>query len=348
MKTSSFTVTHRPLLLHGSTSPHHTSSLCLIEGSANFPQVQQFKLTAHVNMEMAMNPVLDAESGKAAGSLKDKFTETITDATETKNKDRRASLVVRSKKAIDELIVHVKKLPMIELEQPKGQKQEEPVKLEKGELEKGELEKLKDFLATKLDMADLWYQVEEENYHLVDTWLTQAGLSLKQKAKFITDLMLRDDEVEIPEFSCCDTTKFCKYVAARIKNGALWKFYSGNYTGDDAEQAVNTFSLVNALFVSIPYGVIGLYGVDFWDAYIKSMLDVCACVCVYLFKLVPCLFLHASSLHLYTHIIHLLTHTHTHTTTSLHTQLKPSRTAATFPVLMPKNFFFQITTSSTM
>lgn len=59
---------------------------------------------------------------------------------------------------------------------------------------------------------------------------------------------------------------FKTYVTYRINNSNLTKYYHGKgLTVEEADEVVNTFALINALVLTIPFSMLASYDNSFWD-----------------------------------------------------------------------------------
>ena len=65
-------------------------------------------------------------------------------------------------------------------------------------------------------------------------------------------------------------------IRARLASSSLVKFFSGvDLSSDDVDTTVNTFTLVNALLLTIPFGLISGLNFSYWDA-LQTILLTCA------------------------------------------------------------------------
>jgi len=64
-------------------------------------------------------------------------------------------------------------------------------------------------------------------------------------------------------------------LISRWKDNNLYEIFVGKFvTSEDIDNVVNTLTLVNALILTIPYGIMSSTGPDYWD-YVEATLDAC-------------------------------------------------------------------------
>ena len=73
-------------------------------------------------------------------------------------------------------------------------------------------------------MKTIWYQHEKGNFLHIDMWLSdpRGGLSMLEKATFITLLMQVDEESTPARWPVdCSCGEICRYLTERFQNGSL-------------------------------------------------------------------------------------------------------------------------------
>jgi hypothetical protein len=71
-----------------------------------------------------------------------------------------------------------------------------------------------------------------------------------------------------PDIPVTSTKRCSNYLRNRFLRSGLWKLITGEgLSYEDADTAVNTFTLVAALLLTIPFSLVGNLSVEFWQAY---------------------------------------------------------------------------------
>lgn len=111
--------------------------------------------------------------------------------------------------------------------------------------------------------------IKNEQFALADTWLKEAGYTLEKRAEMICSEGL---ERKIDPLPSIQEVGLMQHLSKRFERSSISRFATGNdLMPEDAEAAVNVFILVNALFISIPFGVLSSLGSDFWNNMKKTM-----------------------------------------------------------------------------
>lgn len=101
-----------------------------------------------------------------------------------------------------------------------------------------------------------------------------AVLDNIRQIKGILKALNPDDEVKsynvaskkLNGISKCSYNYWSLYLNKRWKRSNVRKYYHGiGLQPKEADEAIATFALVDALLLTIPYGVISSYGTDYWD-----------------------------------------------------------------------------------
>jgi hypothetical protein len=75
--------------------------------------------------------------------------------------------------------------------------------------------------------------------------------------------------------ACMKATAAGRYLHGRYVNSTLRKYFEGvDIEPEDADNAVNTLTLVAALVLTIPFGLLGTFGHETWE-WISDSLDAC-------------------------------------------------------------------------
>ena len=102
---------------------------------------------------------------------------------------------------------------------------------------------------------------------------SEVALSnLKKSSEEVKQLTTIDDGNEMKPPSSIFSREYYRY---RVANSALLKFKSGEgIDADTADTAVGTFTLVNALLLTIPFSLVGSLGNSYWD-WLQELFETC-------------------------------------------------------------------------